>query len=227
MNCQMHPLLSSLVIGVFLLLSLNAHAAITDINRIYQQVPVLNGFDICEGGGCAEVKHVSLNYEEWQRVTVIFSGINTASDAKQERSLIAEAIGELEKIIGAKTGTTTDRAGTFGNSNYSGQLDCNDEAINSTTYMRLMRQNGLIKLHEVEDMRTRNFFFSGWPHSTAVIHEITSGDRYAVDSWFYDNGFPATIVPFAQWKSGYIPPDSPVAKDAPVVQKGRAEQDAK
>lgn len=213
------------LVSLGLLLSLHATAAVTDITRIYQQVPTLNGFDICTGGGCAEIKQVSLNDEAWEKIATIFTDTGTASDAKQERKLIAEAIGELEKIVGEKTGTTTDRAGTFGNSNYPGQLDCNDEAINSTTYMRLMRQNGLIRLHEVEDMRTRHFFFSGWPHSTAVIHEIKTGDRYAVDSWFYDNGFSATIVPFAVWKSGYIPQDSPVTKgrsmatDTPVVRK--------
>lgn len=227
----MRQLSFSLLFGV--LVTFNAGAAVTDITHIYQQVPVLNGFDVCIGGGCAEIKHVSLNYEEWQKIAVIFSSAGTLSDTQQERKLIADAIGEIEKIVGAKTNTTTDRAGTFGNSNYPGQLDCNDEAINSTTYMRLMRQNGLMKLHEVEDMRTRNFFFSGWPHSTAVIHEITTGDRYAVDSWFYDNGFPATIVSFALWKSGYIPPDSPVvksspvAKDTPALQKSNAAEKVK
>ena len=218
---------SSLLLGAVLLFSFNARAAVADITHIYHQVPVLNGFDICMGGGCAEIKHVSLNYEEWQKIAVIFSSAGTSPDAKQERKLIADAIGALEKIVGAKTGATTDRAGTFGNSSYPGQLDCNDEAINSTTYMRLMRQNGLIRLHEVEDMRTRNFFFFGWPHSTAVIHEITTGDRYAVDSWFYDNGFPATIVPFALWKSGYIPPDSPIATEAASVRKHQATEEAK
>jgi hypothetical protein len=221
----MRPLLFNCLVSVVLLLSLNATAAVTDITRIYLQVPTLNGFEVCTGGGCAEIKHVSLNNEAWKKIADIFTDTGTAPDAKQERKLIAEAIGELEKIIGAKTGTTTDRAGTFGSSNYPGQLDCNDEAINSTTYMRLMRQHGLIRLHEVEDMRTRNFFFSGWPHSTAVIHEIKTGGRYAVDSWFYDNGFPATIVPFSLWKSGYIPQDSPVTKgrsmasDTSVVRK--------
>ncbi|MDP3742817.1 MAG: hypothetical protein Q8Q76_00545 [Methylotenera sp.] len=213
------------LVSLGLLLSLHATAAVTDITRIYQQVPALSGFDVCIGGGCAEIKHVSLSDEAWKTITTIFTSTGTAPDAKQERKLIAEAIGALEKIVGEKTGTTTDRAGTFGNSNYPGQLDCNDEAINSTTYMRLMRQHGLIRLHEGEDMRTRNFFFSGWPHSTAVMHEIKTGDRYAVDSWFYDNGFPATIVPFAVWKSGYIPQDSPIVKgestatETPVVRK--------
>lgn len=226
MSFRMRQLSFKFLFGILMMLAFNADAAMTDITRIYQQVPVLSGFDICTGGGCAEIKHMSLSYEEWRNITAIFSGAasmaNNAAAAEQERNLIAAAIGELEKIVGAKTGTSADLAGTFHSK--QGQLDCNDEAINSTTYMRLMRQNGLIKLHEIEDMRTRNFFFSGWPHSTAVIHEIATGERYAVDSWFYDNGFPATIVPFALWKSGYIPKDSPLSKDASQAKKQNSAQ---
>jgi hypothetical protein len=206
----MHRLLSKLLLCSVLFFSLPANAALSDINRIYQQVPALHDFEVCAGGGCAEVKHVSLTDEEWQNIASIFTNARMVANAEQERDLIALAIGAFESIVGTKTSTATDLAGTFGNSDYPGQLDCNDEAINSTTYMRLMRQNGLLKFHEVEDTRTRNFFFTGWPHSTAVIHEIASGQRFAVDSWFYDNGFPATIVPFTIWKSGYIPEDSPV-----------------
>lgn len=215
----MNKLLCNLLLGWGFLLSSNVHAALTDITRIYRQTPVLNSFDVCIGGGCAEIKHLSLDHEEWKRVAEIFYRAGPAVDARQERQLISMAIGELEKIVGVKTGTTTDRAGTFGNADFPGQLDCNDEAINSTTYMRLMRLGGLIKLHEVEDMRTRGFFFNGWPHSTAVMHEIATGERFAVDSWFYDNGYPATIVPFALWKSGYIPEDSPLIKKTLPVQQ--------
>lgn len=186
---------------------LNAEAAVSDISRIYHETPNLGAFEVCSGGGCAEIQRVAITLEEWQKVVAVFSA---TKDAAQERRQIADAIGVLEKIVGVKTNTSTDRAGTFDNSDFPGQLDCNDEAINTTTYMRLMRQQGLIKLHEIEDIRTRNFFFTGWPHSTAVIHEIASGQRYAVDSWFYDNAVPATIVPFELWKSGYVPADSPV-----------------
>ena len=118
----------------------------------------------------------------------------------------------LENLVGNKIGTSGDLAGTFGNSSYKGQLDCNDEAINSTTYMRLLKNDGLIQLHAIEDTRTRNFFFTGWPHSTAVIREIATGERFAVDSWFYDNGHAATIVPFTKWKAGYKPNDGPIGK---------------
>lgn len=192
---------------IFFFTILNAEAAVSDISRLYHETPNLGAFEVCSGGGCADIQRVAITLEEWQKVVAVFAA---TKDAAQERKQIADGIGVLEKIVGDKTGTSTDRAGTFDNSNYPGQLDCNDEAINTTTYMRLMRQQGLIKLHEIEDMRTRNFFFTGWPHSTAVIHEITSGQRYAVDSWFYDNAMPATIVPFELWKSGYVPADSPV-----------------
>ncbi|MBA3695352.1 MAG: hypothetical protein H0W85_00955 [Methylotenera sp.] len=210
----MRPLLFSLLC----LFVLNSEAAVSDINRIYHEVPTLDGFDICSGGGCVEIKRVSLTPEEWQKIVFIFNADLSAPNAEQpstpeavqERKRIALAVGKLEELVGVKAGTSTDRAGTFDNSSYPGQLDCNDEAINTTTYIRLMYQYGLIKLHEVEDMRTRNFFFTGWPHTTAVIQEIATGHRFAVDSWFYDNGVPATILPFEQWKSGYVPEDSPI-----------------
>lgn len=208
----MNSLTSRLLFSLFSFFVFNAEAAVSDINRIYHATPSLQALDVCSGGGCADIKRVSLTQEEWQKVVAIFNNANAANKVSgvQERQQISKAVGMLEEIVGVKAGTSTDRAGTFDNSSYPGQLDCNDEAINTTTYMRLMLQNGLIKLHEIEDLRTRNFFFTGWPHTTAVIHEIATGNRFAVDSWFYDNGVPATIVPFEQWKSGYVPEDSPI-----------------
>jgi hypothetical protein len=212
MSLKMRPLFFSLLLALSVF---NVKAAVTDISRIYNEMPSLNDFEVCSGGGCAEISRVKISNEEWQAVVDIFSSakadvISPLGKEAQERGNISLAIGVMETIVGDKTGTATDRAGTFDNSNFPGQLDCNDEAINTTSYIRLMRQAGLIQWHEVEDMRTRNFFFTGWPHTTAVIHEIASGQRYAVDSWFYDNGLPATIVPFSVWKSGYIPGDSPL-----------------
>lgn len=199
----------------FLACSQLALADLSAMTAIFHETPSLEHFNICWGGGCETVSSVSISAAEWQAVSDVFTqnASGTVSDtAALERANIALAIGVLETIVGQKTGTSQDKAGTFNNSAYPGQLDCNDEATNSTTYMRLLQQTGLIKLHAIEDTRTRNFFFTGWPHSTAVIHEIKTGERYAVDSWFYDNGHPATIVPFALWKSGYKPADSPIGQ---------------
>ncbi len=211
MNCRTRLLFCRILfVSALIGFSQSSYADIHDMTRIFHSTPTLAAFEICHSGGCADVSAVSLSAEEWQQVSAVF--VNKAKNAAEERTQIATAIGVLETLVGVKTGTSGDLAGTFGNSHYKGQLDCNDEAINSTTYMRLLASNGLMKLHAIEDTRTRNFFFTGWPHSTAVIREIATGERFAVDSWFYDNGHAATIVPFALWKSGYIPNDSPIGK---------------
>ena len=185
-----------------------AHADLNDIYRIYHTKPSLTAFEICQGGGCVQSDILQLTEAEWDNVVQIFSPLPASAEA--EREAIAKAIGALEDMVGTKVGTTADRAGTFNNSDYLHQQDCNDEAINSTTYMRLMQQAGLLRFHEILDTRTRKFFFTGWPHSTAAIREQATKAEYAVDSWFYDNGFPATILPMATWKDGYIPTDSPI-----------------
>ena len=196
------------ICGLLACSSILAHAELSDISRVFRQTPQLNAFEICQGGGCAKVSKTALTDLEWNAVTHIFN--KPALNAEEERQKIAQAVGMLEDLVGKKIGTAGDLAGTFFNGNLTGQQDCNDEAINSTTYMRLLKQNGLMPLHEIEDMRTRNFFFTGWPHTTAVIREIKTAERYAVDSWFYDNGHAATIITFKQWKANFQPEDSPI-----------------
>jgi hypothetical protein len=187
---------------------LPAYADLNDINRIYHSTPSLASFEICQGGGCAQSDVLSLTSAEWENVTRLFTPF--PQTAEGEREAIALAIGLLEDMVGTKIGTAADRAGTFNNSDYQHQQDCNDEAINSTIYMRLMQRAGLIRFHQILDTRTRKFFLTGWPHSTAAIREQATKAEYAVDSWFYDNGFPATVLPMATWKDGYIPTDSPI-----------------
>lgn len=210
MNYPMRPWLCN----VFLWVAFCAEAAVSDISRIYKAPVSLTAIEHCQGGGCAVSQTITLSTSDWQKIEAVFAlqvnQPNSDSPLEWERKNIAIAIGLLEELVGIKTGTASDRAGTFNNREFPGQMDCNDEAINTTTFIRLMQQQGLLKWHAVEDMRTRNFFFNGWPHTTAVIHENGSGKRFAVDSWFYDNGAPATIVPFEAWKAGYFPEDSPI-----------------
>ena len=120
--------------------------ALADLSAMYvifHEIPSLEHFNICWGGGCETVSPVSISTIEWKPVADIFTQNSSSSivdAAEQERNNIALAIGVLETIVGLKTGTSQDKAGTFNNSAYPGQLDCNDEAINSTTYMRLLKK---------------------------------------------------------------------------------------
>ena len=65
-----------------------------------------------------------------------------------------------------------------------------------------------MRWHTVEDRATRGWFFRGWPHTTAVIRDKRSGQLYAVDSWFLDNGKPPFILPLEKWKDGWDPEDA-------------------
>ena len=190
-------------LALALCLPLFAQADTEALQHVIDQPPELDGFDMCYGGGCAGMAHVTLSNQEWQKVVQAF--MPEPENAAQERESIRQALGILEQIIGPKTGTSQDKAGTFGVWGKQGQLDCNDEAANSTTYMKLMKKKGLIKFHDILNTKRRGFFFDGWPHTAAAILDHASGKRYAVDSWFYDNGQPAVVIPLEQWKSGWKP----------------------
>jgi len=181
----------------------SAYADITMMGKLLKQQPQLEAFDICFGGGCALQAHASIDPSEWERVQDVFTP--QPSNAEEERSAISLAIGAFEDIVGHKTGTAGDRAGTFGNSQYPGQMDCNDEATNSNTYLKLLIEMGLINHHKLIDTKTRHFFFNGWPHTTAVIEDIDAKQKYVVDSWFYDNGLPAEVMTLEQWLDGWKP----------------------
>lgn len=204
MNCQT----SLFCFSALLLLSWHAHADLSNVQRVFSQQVVPASFEVCQGGGCLQPSETQVSTDEIVQIKAMFSPVPTS--AEQERATIAKAIGLMERIIGPKIGTAQDKAGTFNSTAPGGQQDCNDEATNTTTYIKLFQHLGLLRFHQTDDLRTRNYFFGGWPHTTASIEELATGDVYAVDSWFYHNGHDAVVVPIAEWKDNYRPSDSPI-----------------
>jgi hypothetical protein len=162
--------------------------------------PDYASFSVCFGHGCATAAKASLTPSQWHDLRQLFSD---ATDAQMERERIAQAIGMFEEWVGEQTGTASDRGGTGLAS--SGQMDCIDESVNSTTYLKMLAGNGLLRWHVVEDRATRGWLIFGWPHTTAVIRELETGQRFAVDSWFFDNGIPPAIVALEEWRRGWMP----------------------
>lgn len=157
---------------------------------------------VCHGNGCANLSYVRLGKDQWQRLRDIFHP--PAANPEDERERIRHAIAQFEYFVGAETGTWRDKGGTFNGG--EGQMDCIDESINTTLYLTLFQKYGLMRMHRVIDRATRGWFFSGWPHTTAVIEEIGETSRqWAVDSWFLDNGKPPFILPLKEWESGWQP----------------------
>jgi hypothetical protein len=143
--------------------------------------------------------------QEWQLITAPLQ--TPASVAADERAAIAHAIALMEQTVGNKTGTSGDRGGNLAGFGTPGQMDCIDESNNTTTYLKLLQQAGLLKFHEVRERSTRFGLFAGMPHTTAVIRDIENRQDYVVDSWFFDNGERPVIMPLEEWKSGWSPDD--------------------
>ncbi len=168
------------------------------------EAPSWEHFSVCYDNGCASLAEVSLDEAERDAIRAIL--LPAAADAAAERDRLRAAVAQMERFVGEKTGTSRDRGGTF---NFVGdrQMDCIDESTNTWTYLTMFRRHGLLRHHEVGDPATRGWIIFGWPHTTAVIREIASGARWAVDSWFLDNGEPPFILPLEVWRRGWRPGD--------------------
>ena len=168
--------------------------------------PTRDRFSVCFDHSCHTVVTRAFTAGEWQQITGPLQ--TPAPAAAAERTAIAGTIALMEQDVGEKTGTAGDRGGNLAGFGQQGQMDCIDESTNTTTYLKLLQQDGLLRFHKVMDRATRFGLFAGMPHTTAVIRDITSGQDYAVDSWFFDNGEPPVIMLLEQWKSGWRPDDS-------------------
>lgn len=160
-------------------------------------------FSLCFDHHCASLATLSLGRGQWRAITRLFADRHRSPEA--ERRAIARAIALLETYTGRMTGTANDKGGDLAGLGQAGQMDCIDESINTTTYLRMLERAKLLRWHRVEDRATRGWFIRGWPHTTAVIRDTTSGVLYAVDAWFEDNGRPPHIVPLQIWREGWEP----------------------
>ena len=171
------------------------------IDTPFIERPQLDKFSICHGNTCAKFAYISLSSPQWQNIEVLFQP--EATSAKQERGQIKLAIALFETYSGEQAGTDKDKAKNDLSGGIHGQLDCIDEATNTTVYLRLLANAGLLKRHRQASRTSRGGLLS--PHNTATIIDTESSTRYAVDSWFYENGVAPEILPLSKWKSGWKP----------------------
>ena len=167
--------------------------------------PLRERFSVCFDHSCRTIVTRAFSSPEWRRIAAALQP--PAPDAAGERVAIARTLALMEQIIGVKTGTSGDRGGNLAGFGRQGQMDCIDESYNTTTYLKLLQQDGLLNFHKVMERSTRFGLFAGMPHTTAVIRDVARRQDYAVDSWFFDNGEPPVILELDVWKTGWRPGD--------------------
>ena len=166
--------------------------------------PQTASFQHCRGYGCKHVNNISLPEEQWSDIMAVFTP--APQTGIQEREALRNAIARFERHVGEIAGTDNDHYGTFKKLG-DNQHDCVDESTNTTVYISLLQQKGLLKFHILQKPQSRLPLINAgrWPHQTAVIRETATETLFAVDSWFHDNGFRPEIIPLETWKDGWKP----------------------
>jgi hypothetical protein len=150
----------------------------------------------CYDFGCKSNQEIYYNAQQWSDIKQLFT--SAALTADQEKQAIRKAIAKMESFSGEIAGTSLDKAGNYPGYDIIKQLDCIDESTNTFQYLSALEDLKLLKWHKVEPKKRRTrWFFDHW---TAVISENTSNQKFAVDSWYRDNGEPPYIQPLQDWQ---------------------------
>lgn len=162
------------------------------------QLPQGNKLFICHAFTCGRVTPVVFSESEIGRLTAPFD--KPMSSAGEERKAVSRAVQTFERIVGRKIGTSGDRGGLDIGGGDPGQMDCIDEATNTTSLLLLLSQKGALRFHEVARPVARGFFLDGrYPHATAVLRETGSKRSWAIDSWPIANAEPPVIQDLSVW----------------------------
>ncbi len=166
------------------------------------RAPRKNTVYVCSAYGCQKQTPVNFS-EKLPAIADLMKKTKKADSAAEERRAIAYAIGYMERHAGEVAGTKNDRPGMdWDGSGDPTQQDCVDEATNTTAYMLVLQNNGLLKYHTVGRPFSRGNILLGvsnWPHWTGVLWETSNKQKWAVDSWIYDNGENPAVVEAEKW----------------------------
>lgn len=165
--------------------------------------PTGNTVHVCHAYGCQKKTKFTFSGSDVAEISKLMAKTKKADTPHEERRAVAYAVGWMEVRVGSAIGTSSDRPGMdFAASGDPTQQDCVDEATNTTSYLHVLANNGLLKHHTVGVPFSKENLLrgvSGWTHWTAVLQENTSPQRWAVDSWIYANGENPAVVEVEKW----------------------------
>jgi hypothetical protein len=155
---------------------------------------------ICYNYGCGSSARVDFTPAQLDSIARLLA----ASDAAGERKALGRAIGRMYYFAGETTPIWHDRGLNFRDDGVRGRMDCIDHSSNTSEFLGLLERRGLMRYHKVlTRLHRERFVFA--EHWTARIAEIDNGAEYAVDSWYFDPGEPAAVMPIRDWLSSKDP----------------------
>ena len=156
---------------------------------------------ICHGFGCAYRTPIAYSASDLGKLKSILAAGKSSPEA--ERRAIARAVQWQENRVAPEVGSAGDVGGyDLSKSPERGQMDCIDEAANTTSLLVLATERGFLHHHKAGRPVSKGFLIDGsYPHASAVVKEKASGKVFAVDSWPRANGMKPDIMPLGEWYS--------------------------
>lgn len=206
-NSKRHSLcLPSMILS--LLISGCSYQGIGTIDHHYQDFgaipPQNNTVTVCSAYGCRVQTKFKFSGADITSLQKLMRGTRKKTNAPhEEREAIALTLAWMEKRVGDVVGTSADRPGDdVAGVGDPTQMDCVDVATNLSSYLLILQRNSLLKHHEVGNVFIKEDItrgFSGWTHYAAIIIDIRSEQRYAVDGWKLASGKAPEITEVEKW----------------------------
>jgi len=156
---------------------------------------------ICYNYGCSAKAPVDYGEAQLDPLRRLLAA---AADAAAEREAVSTAIGQMYAIAGEQTPVWRDKGGNFADGGVNGQMDCIDHSTTTAAFLWLLKARGWLRFHEVlEPVERTRFVFA--VHWAARMRDLETQRVYAVDSWYFDNGHPAAVLPVEDWFAGKDP----------------------
>jgi len=155
---------------------------------------------VCHGFGCAYRTQILLRNVDKAQIKKLF-GPAAVKSAEAERKALAATMAWFEKRVAGEAGTATAKARAgLGHAGDPSQFDCLDKTSNTVGVLAIVAQLGLLRHHVIDAPESRGFIIGGLPHTTAVVRERKSGQKWALDGWTHDNGELPDVLPLDEWR---------------------------
>lgn len=159
--------------------------------------PRKTAVSVCHGFGCKLKTSVAFTGAD---IAAMRKAIGPARTPADERAGVARMVAWAERRVAPTVGSADDVPGLdLVNAGVAGQMDCIDEATNTTSYLLVAAENRLLRHHSVGKPVARGFFIDGrYPHATATLID-PDGTPWAIDSWPHRNGAEPDVMLLSEW----------------------------
>jgi hypothetical protein len=154
------------------------------------------------GFGCAFQTRILLRNVDKAQIKKLF-GAATAKSADAERKAVAATMAWFEKRVAAEAGTAKAKARAgLGLAGDPSQFDCLDKTSNTVGVLAIVNEMGLLRHHVIDAPESRGLIIGGGlPHTSAVVRERKSGQKWVVDGWTHNNGELPDVMPLETWRT--------------------------